>query len=76
MKHQNRHSFVTDDQAVQMGADMAIQFMLMMLFQVVSEMALAFGRSRGALRADRNLPIATDAGECRTEGQSQRDEDP
>jgi hypothetical protein len=39
MKHQNRHSFVTDDQAVQMGADMAIQFMLMMLFQVVSEMA-------------------------------------
>ena len=39
MKHQNRHSFVTDDQAVQMGADMAIQFMLMMLFQLVSEMA-------------------------------------
>jgi len=39
MKHQNRHSFVTDDQAVQMGADMAIQFMLMMLFQMVSEMA-------------------------------------
>src|SRR6185437_12659640 len=39
MKHQNRHSFVTDEQAVQMGADMAIQFMLMMLFQVVSEMA-------------------------------------
>jgi hypothetical protein len=37
MKYQNRHSFVTDDQAVQMGADMAIQFMLMML--VVSEMA-------------------------------------
>jgi len=39
MKHQNRHSFVTDDQAVQMDADMAIQFMLMMLFQLVSEMA-------------------------------------
>jgi len=36
MKHQNRRSFVTDDKAVQMGADMAIQFMLMMLFQVVS----------------------------------------
>jgi hypothetical protein len=39
VKHQNQHSFVTDDQAVQMGADMAIQFMLMTLFQVVSEMA-------------------------------------
>lgn len=39
MKHQNQHSFVMDDQAVQMGADMAIQFMLMTLFQMVSEMA-------------------------------------
>jgi hypothetical protein len=39
MKHPNQHSFVTDDQAVQMGADMAIQFMLMTLFQMVSEMA-------------------------------------
>lgn len=39
MKRQSQRSFVTDDQAVQMGADMAIQFMLMMLFQVVSEMA-------------------------------------
>ena len=39
MKHQNQLSFVTDDQAEHMGADMAIQFMLMMLFQLVSEMA-------------------------------------
>jgi len=39
MKHQNQTSFITDDQAGQMGADMAIQFMLMMLFQLVSEMA-------------------------------------
>lgn len=39
MKHQNQTSFVTDDHAEHMGADMAIQFMLMMLFQIVSEMA-------------------------------------
>ena len=39
MKHQNQLSFITDDQAEHMGADMAIQFMLMMLFQLVSEMA-------------------------------------
>jgi hypothetical protein len=39
MKHQGAHSFVTDDQAEKMGADMAIQFMLMTLFQIVSEMA-------------------------------------
>ena len=39
MKHQNQTSFITDDQAEQLGADMAIQFMLMMLFQLVSEMA-------------------------------------
>ena len=39
MKHQNQTSFITDDQAEHMGADMAIQFMLMMLFQLVSEMA-------------------------------------
>ena len=39
MKHQGGHSFITDDQAEQMGADMAIQFMLMTLFQIVSEMA-------------------------------------
>jgi hypothetical protein len=39
MKHQNQLSFITDDQAEQMGADMAIQFMLMMLFQLVSGMA-------------------------------------
>src|SRR5258708_15062426 len=39
MKHQNQLSFVTDDQAEQMGADMAIQFMLMTLFQIVSGMA-------------------------------------
>jgi hypothetical protein len=39
MKHQGGHSFITDDQAEQMGADMAIQFMLMTLFQLVSEMA-------------------------------------
>ena len=39
MKHQGMHSFVADDQAEQMGADMAIQFMLMTLFQIVSEMA-------------------------------------
>ncbi len=39
MKHQDKHSFITDDQAEQMGADMAIQFMLATLFQLVSEMA-------------------------------------
>jgi hypothetical protein len=39
MKHQIQTSFVTDDHAEHMGADMAIQFMLMMLFQLVSEMA-------------------------------------
>jgi hypothetical protein len=39
MKHQNKLSFITDDQAEQMGADMAIQFMLATLFQLVSEMA-------------------------------------
>jgi hypothetical protein len=39
MKHQNQTSFITDDQAEHMGADMAIQFMLMMLFQLVTEMA-------------------------------------
>ena len=39
MKHQDKLSFITDDQAEQMGADMAIQFMLATLFQIVSEMA-------------------------------------
>ena len=39
MKHQNTWSFITADQAEQMGADMAIQFMLMTLFQLLSEMA-------------------------------------
>jgi hypothetical protein len=39
MKHQNKLSFITDEQAEQMGADMAIQFMLATLFQLVSEMA-------------------------------------
>ncbi|MBA7478089.1 hypothetical protein ES707_13505 [subsurface metagenome] len=39
MKHQDKHSFITDDQAEQMGADMAIQFMLATLFQLVTEMA-------------------------------------
>ena len=39
MKHQDQHSFVTDDQAVQMGADVAIQFLLITLIQMVSEMA-------------------------------------
>ncbi|HXH44219.1 hypothetical protein ACVIJ6_000010 [Bradyrhizobium sp. USDA 4369] len=39
MKHQDRLSFITDDQAEQMGADMAIQFMLATLFQLLSEMA-------------------------------------
>lgn len=39
MKHQAKHSFMTDDQAERMGADMAIQFLLMTLFQIVSEMA-------------------------------------
>jgi hypothetical protein len=38
MKHQDKLSFITDDQAEQMGADMAIQFMLATLFQLVSEM--------------------------------------
>jgi hypothetical protein len=39
MKEPNQTSFITDDQAERMGADMAIQFMLMMLFQLVTEMA-------------------------------------
>jgi|ERR1700730_851799 hypothetical protein len=39
MKHQNQTSFITDDHAEHMGADMAIQFILMMLFQLISEMA-------------------------------------
>ena len=39
MKHQDRLSFITDDQAEQMAADMAIQFMLATLFQLLSEMA-------------------------------------
>jgi hypothetical protein len=39
MKHQDKHSFITDDQAEHMGSDMAIQFMLATLFQLVSEMA-------------------------------------
>lgn len=39
MKHQDKLSFITDDQAEQMGADMAIQFMLATLFQLMSEMA-------------------------------------
>jgi hypothetical protein len=39
MKHQDTRSFITDDQAEHMGADMAIQFMLMTLFQLLSEMA-------------------------------------
>src|SRR5690242_8986620 len=39
MKHQDTRSFITDDQAEQMGADMATQFMLMTLFQLLSEMA-------------------------------------
>jgi hypothetical protein len=39
MKHQDTRSFITDDQAEQMGADMAMQFMLATLFQLVSEMA-------------------------------------
>jgi hypothetical protein len=39
MKHQDTRSFITDDQAEQIGADMAIQFMLMTLFQLLSEMA-------------------------------------
>jgi hypothetical protein len=29
MKHQDKLSFITDDQAEHMGADMGIQFMLM-----------------------------------------------
>lgn len=56
MTHQGVHSFVTDDQAEQMGADMAIQFMLMTLFQIVSEMAddpRAFART-----CTRNSPIS------------------
>lgn len=39
MKHQHKLSFITDDQAEQMGADMAIQFMLATLFQLMSDMA-------------------------------------
>jgi hypothetical protein len=62
-----------------MGADMAIQFMLMVLFQMVSEMADdprgVRGSSRGALRTRRKLQIAADAGGCRTEDQGQRGQD-
>ena len=54
MKHQDKLSFITDDQAEHMGADMAIQFMLMMLFQLVSEMA---DDPRG-LRADIHRELA------------------
>ena len=36
---QDRLSFITGDQAEQMGADMAIQLMLMTLFQLLPEMA-------------------------------------
>jgi hypothetical protein len=39
MKHQDTRSFITADQAEQMGADMAMQFLLMTLFQLLSEMA-------------------------------------
>jgi hypothetical protein len=39
MKLQDSRSFITGDQAEQMGADMAIQFMLATLFQLLSEMA-------------------------------------
>ncbi|MGY2909185.1 hypothetical protein [Bradyrhizobium sp. URHC0002] len=39
MKHQDTRSFITDDQAEQMGADMAMQLLLMTLFQLLSEMA-------------------------------------
>src|SRR5437016_3937992 len=39
MKHQDKLSFITGDQAELMGADIAIQFMLMTLFQLLSEMA-------------------------------------
>ena len=39
MKRQDKLSFITDDQAEQMGADMATQFMLMTVFQLLSEMA-------------------------------------
>jgi hypothetical protein len=39
MKDQAKHSFMADGQAERMGADMAIQFLLMTLFQIVSEMA-------------------------------------
>ena len=54
MKHQDKLSLITDDQAEHMGADMAIQFMLMMLFQLVSEMA---DDPRG-LRADVHKELA------------------
>jgi hypothetical protein len=54
MKHQDKLSFVTNDQTEQMGADMAIQFMLMMLFQLVSEKA---DDSRG-FRADIHKELA------------------
>jgi hypothetical protein len=39
MKHQDTRSFTTDDQAEQMGADMAMQFMLATPFQLLSAMA-------------------------------------
>jgi hypothetical protein len=39
MNHQDKLSYITDDQAEHMGADMAMQFTLMTLFQLLSEMA-------------------------------------
>jgi hypothetical protein len=59
MKHQGGHSFITDDQAEQMGADMAIQFMLMTLFQIVSEMADDPRGFRSDVHKELTDPVAT-----------------
>lgn len=39
MKHQDRGAFITDNDVDRMGAEMAMQFMLMTLFQVITDMA-------------------------------------
>ncbi len=54
MKHQSQFSFATDAETERMGADMAIQFMLMTLFQMVSEMA----EDPRGLRADVHKEVA------------------
>src|SRR5260370_32529911 len=59
MKHQDQLSFVTDDQAEQMGAEMAIQFRLMTLFQIVSGMGDAPGGFRSDVHKELTDLVAT-----------------